>query len=96
MNAQIPTKTDLRHYIDTEFFEERPHIRRRRIPVALLVRVARNEQWDIDEIATQYSISTAEALAALLYYEEHKEELEQQEKEEFTKFEEMKRLHEQD
>jgi uncharacterized protein (DUF433 family) len=92
MSAQIPTKVYLRKYIDTSMFEERPHIRGRRIPVALLVRVARNEKWDIDEIADQYSISTAEALAAMLYYEEHKEEIERQEEVENAKFDEMKRL----
>ena len=37
MNVQIPAKTDLSKYVEVRIFGERPHIRGRRIPVAMIV-----------------------------------------------------------
>ncbi len=43
---QIPTTVDLSKYIETRLMEKRPHIRGRRVPVALLAYSARTEQWN--------------------------------------------------
>jgi uncharacterized protein (DUF433 family) len=88
-----PTTVDLRKYIVVRLFDERPHIRGRRLPVAHLVRVMRANNLSIAETAYNFTISEAQVLAALLYYEEHKEEIDRQEEEEARLFEEMKRLH---
>jgi uncharacterized protein (DUF433 family) len=85
---------DLTKYIEARLFEERPHIKGRRIPVALIARMAQKNAWTVSETAYNFTLSEGEILAALLYYEEHKEEIERQEAEEYEKFLEMKRLHE--
>ena len=92
MSVQIPQTVDLRKYIDTKLMEERPHIRGRRVPVAMVVFAARGNQWDVAETAYQFTLSEAEVLAAMLYYEEHRDEIDRQEVEERAKFDEMKRL----
>ncbi|HLU09207.1 MAG TPA: DUF433 domain-containing protein [Oceanobacillus sp.] len=88
---EIPTQVDLRKYIEVRLFGERPHIRGRRIPVANIVRAMQMNNLSVAETAYNFSISEAEVLAALLYYEEYKEEIERQEEEEARLFEEMKR-----
>ena len=90
---EIPTRVDLRKYIEVRMFGERPHIRGRRIPVGIIVRTMQVNNLSIAETAYNFSISEAEVLAALLYYEEYKEEIERQEEEEARLFEEMKRLY---
>jgi uncharacterized protein (DUF433 family) len=55
--------------------EKRPHILGRRVPVALIAYSGHSEKWDAAELAYQFSISEAEALAVLLYYEEHQAEI---------------------
>lgn len=76
MNAEPIVGLDLSKYIDTHIFDERPHIRGRRITVATLAHSAASENWSIRELAYQFSLSEAEVLAALLYYEEHQEAIE--------------------
>lgn len=73
---------DLRKYIDRSKFGERPHIRGRRMPVSYLASDYHNNGWGIRRLADEYSLSEAEVLAALLYYEEHKEEIDAQDAEE--------------
>lgn len=90
MNAIVPEKVDLSKYIETRLFEERPHIRGRRIPIAMIVYTARGNQWDVAETAYQFSLSEAEVLAAMLYYQEHREDIDRQEADEQLKFDEMK------
>jgi uncharacterized protein (DUF433 family) len=87
----VPTTVDLRKYIEVRLFDERPHIRGRRIPVAIVVGSMRENNLSIADTAYNFSISEAEVLAALLYYQEHKDEIERQEEEEARLFEEMKR-----
>lgn len=89
----VPTTVDLRKYIEVRLFDERPHIRGRRIPVAIIVRRMNANHWTIVETAEDFALTEAEVSAALLYYQEHKDEIDQQEREEDAKFEEMKRLH---
>jgi uncharacterized protein (DUF433 family) len=75
----VPPSVDLRKYIETRIFGERPHIRGRRIPVATIAHSARSQGWDVSELAYQFTLSEPEVLAALLYYEEHKDQIEAQE-----------------
>jgi uncharacterized protein (DUF433 family) len=72
---QVLPAVDLSKYIEVRLMEERPHIRGRRVPVALIAYSGRSEKWDAAELAYQFSISEAQALAALLYYEEHQAEI---------------------
>jgi uncharacterized protein (DUF433 family) len=79
MTAHVPTKIDLSKYIETRIFGERPHIRGRRIPVATVAHSAQSQPWNVAELAYQFTLSEAEVLAALLYYEENKDVIEAQE-----------------
>ncbi len=93
MSAQNLEYVDLRKYVEVRLFEDRPHIRGRRIPVAVIAYNARTNQWGVAELAYQFGLSEAEVLAALLYYAEHQEEIDRQEAEERVKVEAAKRLH---
>ena len=85
---------DLTKYIEARFFGKRPHIRGRRIPVAMIARRARANGWTVAETAYDFSLSEAEVLAALLHYEEHKETIDAQEAAEQALFdEEYRRQH---
>ena len=79
MVAPTPEQVDLRKYIETRHFGERPHIRGRRVPVATIAYSARSQNWDVARLAYEFTLSEAEILAALLYYEEHKAEIDAQE-----------------
>jgi uncharacterized protein (DUF433 family) len=67
----IQTQIDLSKYIEVRIFGERPHIRGRRIPIATIVYAAQSEKWDVAELAVQFTLTEAEVLAAILYYEQH-------------------------
>lgn len=79
MNAQAPLKVDLSKYIEVRIFGERPHIRNRRIPIATIAHSAVSQGWNVSDLAYQYTLSETEVLAALLYYEQHTDEIEAQE-----------------
>ncbi|MFN8374515.1 MAG: DUF433 domain-containing protein [Anaerolineae bacterium] len=79
MSLQIPDTVDLRKYIDTQYFGARPHIRGRRVPVALIAYSARSEGWGTSELAYQFTLTEPQVLAALLYYQEHQAEIDAQE-----------------
>jgi uncharacterized protein (DUF433 family) len=79
MSVNTPATVDLSKYIETRWFGERPHVRGRRIPVATIAYSARSQGWDIIELAYQFTLSQAQVLSALLYYEEHKTEIDAQE-----------------
>ena len=79
MDTTIPEAIDLRKYIDTNTYMERPHIRGRRVPVATIAHSGRSQGWDVAELAYQFTLSETQVLAALLYYEEHKDQIEVQE-----------------
>lgn len=70
---------DLTKYIEQRWFGARPHIRGRRIPIAVIIAYAQSHHLTIDEIAQDFALSTAEVLAALLYYEEYRQEIDAQE-----------------
>jgi uncharacterized protein (DUF433 family) len=96
MTVQTPATVDLSKYIETRFFDERPHIRGRRVPVATVAYNVRTNQWTVSETAHNFTLSEAEVLAALLYYQEHQAKIDRQEEEENRLFDEMKRLHDED
>jgi uncharacterized protein (DUF433 family) len=70
---------DLSQYVETRLFGDRPHIKRRRIPVHVIAHVAMDNNASLSELMCDFDLSEAEALAALLYYNEHKEAIEAQE-----------------
>ena len=88
-----PQVIDLSKYIETELYGERPHVRGRRIPIAVIADNAHDNKWDVEELAYQFTLTIPEVLAALLYYEEHKELIEQQEAVEQALKDEMYRLY---
>ncbi|MBN1966547.1 MAG: DUF433 domain-containing protein [Anaerolineae bacterium] len=79
MTIQAPDTVDLSKYIEVRIFGERPHIRGRRIPVATVAHSAASQGWGVAELAYQFTLSEAEVLAALLYYQEHEAMIEAQE-----------------
>lgn len=87
------TTVDLRKYIATEFFGQRPHVRGHRVPVATLAHSAHSQQWDVTELAYQFSLTETEVLAALLYYEQHREAVEATEAAHQQMLDEMTRQH---
>jgi uncharacterized protein (DUF433 family) len=82
MSIQPPKAVDLSKYIDQHFFEDRPHIRGRRVPIATIAYNYRTNAWSVAETADNFGLSEPEVFAALLYYEEHKAEIDAQERRE--------------
>jgi uncharacterized protein (DUF433 family) len=78
MNLQVPDKVDLSKYIDTQLMGERPHIRGRRLPVSFIAANAAANGWNIQELAYEFTLSEEQVLAALLYYREHKAQIDAQ------------------
>jgi uncharacterized protein (DUF433 family) len=91
----VSAVVDLSKYIETRIFGERPHIRGRRVPVATIAYSARSQGWDVTELAYQFTLSPPQVLSALLYYEEHKEEIDAQEAQEAALFDEEYRKQQQ-
>lgn len=79
MNPSPAIALDLSKYIETRYFGIRPHVRGRRIPVATIAHSSRSQEWGVSELAYQFTLSESEVLAALLYYEENRDEIEAQE-----------------
>ncbi len=90
MVPQTAAPVDLSKYIEVRLFGDRPHLHGRRIPVATLVHQQRLNNWDTTETAHNFAVSQAEMFAALLYYEEHRAEIDAQELREAQLFQEMK------
>jgi uncharacterized protein (DUF433 family) len=79
MTDQTAFATDLSQYIETRWFEDRPHIRGRRIPISVIANTAISNKHGVPELMYDFDLSETEVLAALLYYRKHKEEIEAQE-----------------
>ena len=92
-DQSIPATVNLNKYIETRFFGERPHIRGRRIPVAVVVTFARDNNRTIAELTDDFGLSESEVLAALLHYAEHKDVIDIQQAMEQALFDEMYRQH---
>ena len=84
---------DLRKYIETRFYGQRPHIRGRRLLVSMITANAEDNHMTVPELAYDFTISEEQVLAALLYYREHQEEIDRQDVEEQKLFDEMYRLY---
>jgi uncharacterized protein (DUF433 family) len=89
--AQAPEVVDLSKYIETRYFDDRPHIRGRRVPVAIVAYNARTNNLSLAELAYEFTLTEAEVSAALLYYQEHQAEIDAQEKREIELFDEKYR-----
>jgi uncharacterized protein (DUF433 family) len=76
-DSEMAINLNLSKYIDLR--DERPHVRGRRIPVATIAHSARSQGWTINQLAYEFTLSEAEVLAALLYYEENRDAIEAQE-----------------
>ena len=50
---------------------------------------ARENDWSVARLAHKFTLSEAEVLAALLYYDEHKAEIDRQDADEQRLFDEM-------
>lgn len=79
MTIPSPTIVDLSKYIEVRLFGERPHVRGRRVPIATIAHGAHSQNWSVSELAYQFTLTEAEVLYALIYYEEHKNQIEAQE-----------------
>jgi uncharacterized protein (DUF433 family) len=89
----VPATVDLRKYIETRFYGERPHIRGRRVLVSMIAANSEGNNWGISELAYNFGLSEEQVLAALLYYLENKAEIDRQDIEEQKLFDEMYRLY---
>lgn len=89
----IPTTVDVSKYIETRLMEDRPHIRGRRIPIAVVMLRVQQNNMTATEAAYDFGITEAEVLAALLYYQENQDKINAQIEEEAAAFHEMKRLY---
>jgi uncharacterized protein (DUF433 family) len=76
MDAALPERVDLSKYI--ELREDRPHIRGRRLPVAFIASAEQVNHLSIADLAYQFTLTEEQILAALLYYREHKDEIDAQ------------------
>ncbi len=94
MTDQAPT-LDLSKYIEVRVFDERPHIRGRRVPVATIA-YAYAQGWDVARLVDEYTLSEAQILSALLYYEEHRDEIDAQEAAYQAELDEAQRLYGED
>ncbi|GIL13405.1 MAG: hypothetical protein BroJett038_21250 [Chloroflexota bacterium] len=87
----VPTTVDLRKYIDTKYYGTRPHIRGRRVLVSMIAANAESNSWNVPQLAYEFSLSEEQVLAALLYYREHKAEIDRQDAEEQKRFDQTYR-----
>ena len=88
-----PAIPDLTKYIEARFFEARPHIRDRRIPVATVAYNAHNNAWSVERLADEFGLSETEILAALLYYQLHQQEIDDLEDAEQAALDHLRDLH---
>jgi uncharacterized protein (DUF433 family) len=87
MNAPASETIDLSKYI--ELRNGRPHIRGRRLPVMFIAAAEKTNRLSIAELAYQFTLLEEQVLAALLYYREHKAELDAQDAADAQQSEEM-------
>jgi uncharacterized protein (DUF433 family) len=89
----LPITLDLTKYIEIRLFGERPHLRERRVPVATVVYNYRTHGWSVAETAHNFGLTEAEVLAALLYYEEHRERIDELERQEQAELDRLYKLY---
>lgn len=66
------------------------------MPVATIAYGARSQGWDVARLAYEFTLSEAQVLSALLYYEEHKAEIDAQEAAYQTELDDAQRLYGED
>ena len=71
-----PLTLDLTKFIEQRYIGSRSHLRGHRVPVALIAYGRNRAGMHISELMEAYSLSEVEVLAALLYYAEHRAEIE--------------------
>lgn len=92
--VSTPTTTiDLSDYIEARLFDERPHIKNRRLPISFIVNNAYKNGWSVPYLAYAFHVSEIEVLAALLYYAEHKERVDELEAAERAELDRLYELH---
>jgi len=74
--VMIAEKVDLSKYI--EIRNDRPNIRGRRLPIMTIINTKKVMDATVTQLCDEYTLSESEILAALLYYQEHQEELDKQ------------------
>jgi uncharacterized protein (DUF433 family) len=70
----ITETIDLSQYIENRLMSGRPHIKGRRIPIALLFGMA--EVWTVAQIVEEFELDEKTVLVALLYAQLHANEME--------------------
>lgn len=88
MSTPVSEEVNLSKYIDNTLMSGRPHIRGRRVPV-WTVQASYEAGRSIAEIAYDFTITEEQIFAALLYYREHKAEIDAQIEEDNRLFDEM-------
>jgi uncharacterized protein (DUF433 family) len=76
MATLIPETVDLSKYI--EMRDGRPNIRGRRLPVMFIASAQQVNATSVADLAYQFTLNEEEVLAALLYYHEHRVEMDAQ------------------
>ncbi len=80
-SRQDDTSTvNLRKYIEVRLMGDKPHIRRRRLPISMIAYAARDNDLSITELTQAFDLSEAQVLAGLLYYKENQTLIDDQEK----------------
>ena len=79
MTFPTPETVDLSKYIEVR--NGRAQIRGRRLPVAFVASAERANHLSISELSYQFTLSEEQTLAALLYYREHKTDIDAQDAE---------------
>jgi uncharacterized protein (DUF433 family) len=93
MTQEIAIPVDLSKYIERKRYGERPHIRGRKVLVTTLAVNAIHNNMSVKDLADDYTLTEEEVTAALLYYYEHKDELDKQDEEENEIWEQMYALY---
>jgi len=79
------TTVNLRKYIEVRLMGDKPHIRRRRLPVSMIAYAARDNDLGIADLTETFDLSEAQVLAGLLYYKENQTLIDDQEKAEVAR-----------
>ena len=72
----IAEKVDLSKYI--ELRNDRPHIRGRKLEVVFIASAQRINNWSVEQLCDEFSLTQSQVLSALLYYKEYQAELDAQ------------------
>jgi hypothetical protein len=74
MNDEQTQPTDLSNYIEFRPPDERPYLRGRCL-VSIVIGYLLKEKFNLEQVKNKLNLSNAQIAAALLYYEEHKAEV---------------------